>query len=131
MVGAETARLLGEIGLLAAGYDLSAHAQVILAAVQDQSPASAAPVIGASILLMNAGRDAEAADALERALGSVGERDRGAATAFLGWALQRSGHGARSEQVLRSVVDGNGNGAAKDMAAALLGASASSRQGSR
>lgn len=133
MISAETNRLLGEIGLLAAGYGLTAHAQAILAAVQDHSPTSGAPAIGASILLMNAGRNDEAADALERALAGVDERDRGAVTAFLGWALQRSGHNARSAQVLRTLIDGEdaGDSAAKEMAAALLNGGGSSRQAAR
>jgi tetratricopeptide (TPR) repeat protein len=122
MSGPELARLLGEIGLLAAGYGLNGHAQAILAAVRDLSPVSAAPAVGASIALMTAGRSDEAADLLERALDEVAERDRQAVAALLGWALQRSGRRARSEQVLQALVAGSNDPGepALGLAAALL-----------
>lgn len=117
----ELARLLGEIGLMAAGYGLNGHAQAILAAVQDLSPGSAAPVVGTALLLMNAGRNDEAVDLLERALDHVAEHDRPAATAFLGWALQRAGRAAQSERVLRTLAASKDpDRPAAELAAALL-----------
>lgn len=121
MTTPELARMLGEIGLMAAGYGLNAHAQAILAAVRDLSPDSAAPAAGTAVLLMNAGRDEEAADVLERALDHVAERDRQAVTALLGWALQRAGRGAQSERVLRGLAaSGAGDEPAVQLATALL-----------
>ena len=109
MTRPELARLLGEIGLLAAGYGLNGHAQAILAAVRDLSPDSAAPAVGTAILLMNAGRHDEAVGLLERAVDTVAERDRQAVTALLGWVLQRSGRSAESERILRRVLAAAGD----------------------
>jgi hypothetical protein len=123
MTRPELARLLGEIGLMAAGYGLNGHATAILEAVGDLSPDSAAPAVGISVLLMNAGRTEEAAEVLERALDRVAERDRPAVTALYGWALQRAGRGVQSERVLRGLVAASDDKheAAVGLAAALLG----------
>lgn len=122
MTAPETSRLLAEIGLMAAGYGLNEHAEAILAAVQDISPSSGAPVIGRSITLMNAGHHDEAAQLLERGLAGVAERDRAAVEAMRGWALQKAGRGAESERVLKGVAAGDGGPA--ELAAALLGGAA-------
>jgi hypothetical protein len=115
----ELSRLLAEIGLMAAGYGLNEHADAILAAVQDTSPSSAAPVIGRALILMNGGQHDEAALLLERAVAAVDERDRAAVRSLRGWALQKAGMAAESERVLSSVAEGEGGPA--ELASALLG----------
>src|SRR5690606_19091897 len=52
MTTPDLARMLGEIGLMGAGYGLNAHAQAILAAVRDLSPDSPAPAAGTAGLVM-------------------------------------------------------------------------------
>lgn len=119
MSSPELSRLLAEIGLMAAGYGLNDHADAILAAVQDKSPSSAAPVIGRALVLMNNGQHHEAARLLEQGVETAGEGDRAALQSLRGWALQKAGMAAESERVLSGVAEGEGGPA--ELASALLG----------
>ena len=109
-------RLLGELGLLAAGRGMAREAEAIAAGFAAWRPGSALAGIVRALAAMGAGRDGEAARILrEDALRA--EPDSADARALLGLALERAGYRQAAEAVLDPLA---ASGAAADETAGRL-----------
>lgn len=113
-------RLLSEIGLLAAGRNLRAEAEMIAGALARWRPRSAIAGMVRGVAAMSRGDHEGAVRALrDEALRA--EPDSAEARALLGFALEHAGYGHAADQVLHplAAMDGEGPGA---LARAILDA---------
>jgi len=113
------ARLLVEVGFLAAAGGDVERADTIFGALQGVRPGRAYPAIGQAVALMNAGRAAVAAVRLEQAHGADAI-EQAQIDAWRGLALQLSGRQAHSRKVLEQVAT-QGEGEGRSLARILLG----------
>jgi thioredoxin-like negative regulator of GroEL len=118
VLDADEARLLAEIGMLAAGTGDLKHADAVFGALRRLRPGRAYPLVGLAVARLNAGRAAEAAQVLEEAAPSEPE-ERAVAQAWRGLALQLAGRGGESLRLLQETVHLPGEGAR--LARQLLG----------
>ncbi|WP_260986114.1 hypothetical protein [Bordetella genomosp. 13] len=118
MLDADEARLLTEVGMLAARAGDVARADAIFEALRLVRPGRAYPYIGLALARIAAGRAAEAARLLEQA-GSIDAAERSQVQAWLGLALRQAGRAADSRRVLQEAATGQDEGAA--LARSLLG----------
>ncbi|MEO1019094.1 MAG: hypothetical protein AAFY56_15575 [Pseudomonadota bacterium] len=114
-------RLIAECGIMAAGYGLTEQAQIALNAVHDADPKSAAPDIGLAILLVGSNRADEALTLLRAARDRVGEKDRAAVVAMIGWLLERAGHRSESRSLMQELAADNDDGPGQLAKAILAG----------
>lgn len=118
VLAADDARLLTEVGFLAAGAGDAARAETIFKALRRLRPVAAYPLIGLAVAWMNAARAPEAVALLESAvLADPGER--ALLDAWRGFALQLAGRNGESRRLLEAVAQGQGEGAT--LARGLLG----------
>ena len=117
-LNAEEARLLTEVGMLAAGAGDLRRARVIFEALRRLRPERAYPLVGLAVAHMNAGRAADAARLLENAKLADPE-ERAQVRVWRALALQLAGHGEASRQGLRDAARMPGAGAR--LARRLLG----------
>ncbi|MCY1516877.1 hypothetical protein D9M68_515360 [compost metagenome] len=115
---ADDARLLSEVGFLAAGAGDAARAETIFSALRRLRPGQAYPVIGLSVAWLNAGRAPDAVRLLESAV-PADPAERPLLDAWRGFALQLAGRNRESARLLEAVASGDGEGAR--LARALLG----------
>jgi len=127
VLDAQDARLLTEVGMLAAGAGDVKRADAIFGALRQLRPGRAYPLVGLAVARMNAGRAIEAARLLESdaALDDAGERTL--AQAWRGLALQLAGRGEASRRLLTETAGLPGAGAR--LARQLLGLDAGSIMG--
>lgn len=93
------------MGFIAAGRADVPRAECIFGALQHVRPARAFAHVGLASALLNAGRPAEAAQGLERALARLAPGEDGdTVRAFLGLALQQDGRSSESQRVLRDLL---------------------------
>jgi len=111
-------RLLTEIGFLAAAAGDVARAETIFGALGRIRPGRLFPVLGLAVAWMNAGRAAEAAGLLEKAVCADSE-EQASCDAWRGFALQLAGRSAQSHSVLQKAVEEHGENAT--FARSLLG----------
>ncbi|KRC70302.1 hypothetical protein D3C87_406700 [compost metagenome] len=117
-LAADDARLLTEVGFLAAGAGDAARAETIFNALRRLRPAAAYPLIGLTVACLNAGRAPDAVALLESAaMADPGER--ALLDAWRGFALQLAGRNGESRRLLEAVAQGQGDGAT--LARGLLG----------
>lgn len=115
---ADDARLLTEVGFVAAARGDVARADAIFGILRVLRPGQAYPLIGLAVARLNAGLAGEAVTLLEQACrGSV--EDRGLLLAWRGFALQLDGKAGQSLRVLNEAAQGGGPGAR--LARSLLG----------
>nr|WP_275300502.1 hypothetical protein [Achromobacter xylosoxidans] len=118
VLSAEDARLLAEVGFLAAGGGDSLRAETIFNALRRLRPDRAYPVVGLAVAWMNADRASDAVRLLEGAvLADLAEQVL--LDAWRGFALQLAGRRAESRRLLETLVDGETEGAR--LARGLLG----------
>lgn len=118
MLDAQDARLLTEIGMLAAEVGDVARADAIFGALRRVRPDRAYPYIGLVLARLAAGRAGEAVRLLEDA--EIADLlERGVLHAWRGLALQLVGRSAESRKVLAEAAAMSGEGAR--MARRLLG----------
>ncbi|ASC64054.1 hypothetical protein EUC41_15810 [Achromobacter denitrificans] len=115
---ADDAKLLSEVGFLAAGAGDSARAETIFSALRRLRPGRAYPVIGLAVTWLNAGRAPDAVRLLESAV-LADPAERPLLDAWRGFALQLAGRSQESARLLEAVALGGGDGAR--LARALLG----------
>ena len=113
------------MGFIAAGRADVPRAERIFGALRHVRPARAFAHVGLASALLNAGRPAEAAQGLERALPQLAPGEDGdTARAFLGLALQLDGRSSESQRMLRDLLHnappGTDNGGLR-MARRMLG----------
>lgn len=118
VLAADDARLLTEVGFLAAGAGDVARAESIFKALRRMRPVAAYPLVGLAVAWMNAGRAPEAVTLLESATISD-PAERALLDAWRGFALQLSGRNGESRRLLETVARGEGDGPA--LARGLLG----------
>jgi hypothetical protein len=117
------ARLLTEVGFLAAGRGDVARADAIFGALRLWRPGRAYPWLGLAVARLNAGRADEAVRVLE-GVDCDDAEDTALLQAWRGLALQLAGRLAQSRQVLEKVAEGEGPGPC--LARSLLGLSLNS-----
>jgi len=118
-------RLLGEIGLMAAGRGMTREAEAIAAGFAAWRPRSAVAGMVRALSAMSSGRDEEAVrllreDALRAEPGSTDAR------AMLGLALERAGYRNAAEAVLDPLLESGGD---EDGAGGLARAVLDARRG--
>lgn len=118
VLDAQDARLLTEIGMLAAEAGDVTRADAIFGALRRVRPDRAYPYIGLALARLAAGRAGEAVRLLEDADASD-PQERGVLHAWRGLALQLTGRTAESRKVLNEAAAMSGEGAR--MALRLLG----------
>lgn len=118
---ADAARLLTEVGFVAAARGDVARADAIFGALRMLRPGQAYPLIGLAVARMNAGLAGEAVALLEQACHG-GVEDRELLQAWRGFALQLDGKAGQSLRVLNEAARGEGPGA--QLARGLLGQAA-------
>lgn len=118
MLDAQDARLLTEIGMLAAEAGDVARADAVFGALRRVRPDRAYPYIGLVLARLAAGRAGEAVRLLEDAE-IADPQERGVLHAWRGLALQLAGRSAESRKVLAEAAAMSGEGAR--MARRLLG----------
>ena len=118
MLDADEARLLAEIGMLAAEAGDVARADAIFGALRRLRPGRAYPYVGLVLARLAAGRAGEAVRLLEDA-GIDDPDERGILHAWRGLALQVMGRAAESRKVLAEAAAMPGEGAR--LARRLLG----------
>lgn len=108
-------QLLTQVGFIAASRADVQRAEAIFGALQRVRPARAFAHVGLACARLNAGRAAEAAQALERALPDVADgEDADTVRAFLGLALQLDGRHSESRRVLQNLLRAAAAGADND-----------------
>lgn len=123
---ADDARLLTEIGFLAAYQGDVANADAVFDGLAGVRPGKAYPWVGKTLARLYVGRASEAASFLEQQIPQMeDEHEASVLQAWLGLALQVSSHAARARTVLEKVVEGSGPGRA--LAESLLGISEGNR----
>lgn len=118
MLSADDARLLAEVGFLAAGGGDSVRAETIFNALRRLRPDRAYPVVGLAVAWMNASRAPDAVRLLESAV-VADPAERILLDAWRGFALQLAGRRAESTRLLETLAGGETEGAR--LARALLG----------
>lgn len=118
MLSADDARLLAEVGFLAAGAGDAARAEIIFNALRRLRPDRAYPVVGLAVAWMNANRAHDAVRLLEGTV-APDPADRALLDAWRGFALQLSGRRAESVRLLETLATGESEGAR--LARGLLG----------
>lgn len=118
MLEAQEARLLAEVGMLAAEAGDVTRADAIFGALRRVRPDRAYPYIGLVLARLAAGRAGEAVRLLEDA-DIADPQERGVLHAWRGLALQLVGRSAESRKVLIEAAAMSGEGAR--MARRLLG----------
>lgn len=111
-------RLLTEVGFLAAAAGDVARAETIFDALGRIRPDRLFPSLGLAVAWMNAGRAADAAGLLEKAVCADSD-EQASRDAWRGFALQLAGRSAQSRSVLQKAVDEHGANAG--FARGLLG----------
>jgi len=119
VLDAQEARLLTEVGMLAAEAGDVARADRIFDALRALRPGRAYSYIGLALARLSAGRAAEAVRLLESAAAVDDPAERGVLEAWRGLALQIDGHAAESRRVLNAAAGMSGEGAT--LARRLLG----------
>lgn len=118
MLEADDARMLAEVGMLAAGRGDLARANVIFGGLRLARPDRAYPLVGLAVARMNAGSAGEAAQLLEPV--RLDEpQEQALVQAWRGFALQLAGRSAESQRVLADAAASSGEGAV--LARQLLG----------
>ncbi|WP_313625259.1 tetratricopeptide repeat protein [Achromobacter sp.] len=118
VLAADDAKLLTEVGFLAAGAGDVARAETIFKALRRLRPAAAYPLIGLAVAWMNTARAPDAVALLESAV-MADPAERALLDAWRGFALQLAGRNGESRRLLESVAGGEGDGAT--LARGLLG----------
>ena len=103
------AKLLTEIGFLAAYQGDVDRADAIFDALVAVRPGRAYPWVGKTLARFHVGRATEAAAFLER-VSSTDEDEAAVLQAWRGMALQLSGHAAQARTLLEQLTDGTGPG---------------------
>ena len=116
MLEADDARLLTEIGMLAAGRGDVQHADTIFNALRRLRPGRAYPLVGLAVARLNAGQADEAVHLLENVALADGP-EQGVVRAWCGLALQLAGRRAESLKVLSeaAALPGDGGVLARQM----------------
>ncbi|MBJ7264075.1 MAG: hypothetical protein JHC61_10275 [Burkholderiaceae bacterium] len=118
MLEADEARMLAEIGMVAAGRGDLARANAIFGGLRLARPDRAYPLIGLAVARMNAGSAGDAAQLLEPV--RLDEpQEQALVQAWRGFALQLAGRNAESQRVLAEAAASSGEGAV--LARQLLG----------
>lgn len=126
MLEASDARMLAEVGMLAAGCGNLAHADVIFGGLRTARPDRAYPLVGLAVARLNAGLAADAVQLLEPV--RLADPDEQALIlAWRGLALQLAGRCAESKRLLLKVATADGDGAL--LARQLLGLAESTNDG--
>jgi len=118
VLAADDARLLTEVGFLAAGAGDAARAETIFKALRRVRPGAAYPLIGLAVACLNSARASEAVALLESAV-IADPAERALLDAWRGFALQLAGRNGESRRLLEAVARGEGDGA--QLARGLLG----------
>lgn len=117
-ITSDTARLLLDIGTMAAWRGDTIDARTILEGLHLFRQDSPAPQIGQAVALMNEGRDPCAIEVLDEALAVNDDCD--VARIYLALACKRSGYDARSRDLCEQVLTANRDVAATELAEMLL-----------
>lgn len=120
VLDADDARLLAEVGFLAAGRGDVAHADAIFQALRAVRPGRAYPWLGLAVARLNAGNADEAVRLLEQGEASVAA-ERGLLAAWRGLALQLAGRKAESTRLLQTCAESRQGGEGAVLARSLLG----------
>ncbi|MVW78579.1 hypothetical protein [Bordetella sp. 02P26C-1] len=119
---AEDARLLTEIGFIAAYQGDVVNADAVFDGLARVRPGRAYPWVGKALARLYVGRADEAAKFLEQQMPKMAdEEEANLLQAWWGLTLQVSGHAARARALLEQLVDGSGPGTT--LARSLLGLS--------
>jgi len=118
VLAADDAKLLTEIGFLAAYRGDVDRTDVIFDALARIRPGRAYPWVGKAVARFHVGRADEAASFLER-VQATDEEEAALLQAWFGLALQLSGHAAQARTVLEQLTEGAGPGHV--LARSLLG----------
>ncbi|CUI27988.1 hypothetical protein BI147_19090 [Achromobacter xylosoxidans] len=120
VLDADDARILAEVGFLAAGRGDVAHADSIFLALRALRPGRAYPWLGLAVARLNADSADEAVRLLEQGeVSAPGER--ALLTAWRGLALQLAGRKAESTRLLRACAQGGEGDEGAALARSLLG----------
>jgi len=115
---AKDARMLAEVGMLAAGRGDLKRAETIFGGLRLLRPDRAYPLVGLAVARMNAGHAGDAAQLLEP-IRLAEPEEQALVQAWRGFALQLAGRSAESQRVLSVAAASSGEGAV--LARQLLG----------
>lgn len=115
---AADAKLLTEIGFLAAYQGDVTRADAVFDALASIRPGRAYPWVGKTLARFHAGRPDEAVAFLER-VQITDQEESAVLQAWRGFALQLSGHAQQARTLLEKIAQGTGPG--PDLARSLLG----------
>ena len=118
MLEAKDARMLAEVGMLAAGRGDLRRAETIFGGLRLLRPDRAYPLVGLAVARMNAGHAGDAAQLLEP-IRLAEPEEQALVQAWRGFALQLAGRSAESQRVLSVAAASSGEGAV--LARQLLG----------
>lgn len=118
MLEAKDARMLAEVGMLAAGRGDLKRAETIFGGLRLLRPDRAYPLVGLAVARMNAGHAGDAAQLLEP-IRLAEPEEQALVQAWRGFALQLAGRSAESQRVLSVAAASSGEGAV--LARQLLG----------
>lgn len=118
LLSPDDARLLTEVGFLAAASGDVLRAERIFGGLTRLRPGRAYPQVGLAVAWMNAGRASDAAVLLEKAQ-STDPDERATLDAWRGFALQLAGRSGESRRVLDTLAASEGD--AGTLARSLLG----------
>lgn len=118
LLSSDDARMLTEIGFLAAASGDVLRAERIFGGLARLRPGRAYPQVGLAVAWMNAGRAADAVVLLEKAQATDPE-ERATLDAWRGFALQLAGRSGESRRVLDTLAATQGD--AGQLARGLLG----------
>lgn len=118
LLSADDARLLTEVGFLAAASGDVLRAERIFGGLARLRPGRAYPSVGLAVAWMNAGRPADAVLLLEKTQATDPE-ERATLDAWRGFALQLAGRSSESRRVLDTLAAQDGD--AGRLARGLLG----------
>ncbi|CAB3875898.1 hypothetical protein LMG3328_03034 [Achromobacter ruhlandii] len=120
VLDADDARILAEVGFLAAGRGDVPHADAIFQALRALRPGRAYPWLGLALARLNAGSADEAVRLLEQGEASAAG-ERALLAAWRGLALQLAGRKAESTRVLQACAQGAAGDEGAALARSLLG----------
>lgn len=118
LLSPDDAKLLTEVGFLAAASGDVLRAERIFGGLARLRPGRAYPCVGLAVAWMNAGRAADAVVLLEKAQATDVE-ERATLDAWRGFALQLAGRSGESRRVLDTLAESDGE--AGRLARGLLG----------
>ena len=118
MLEAKDARMLAEVGMLAAGRGDLKRAETIFGGLRLLRPDRAYPLVGLAVARMNAGHAGDAAQLLEP-IRLAEPEEQALVQAWRGFVLQLAGRSAESQRVLSVAAASSGEGAV--LARQLLG----------